>query len=1121
MGSGAVAEAGTIQEFFVGLGFKIDESTQNRFRQGISQAATASTALQKQVELTAKSLTDLGTALKAASDEPVRKYEEGQRRIGVRQLDFLKITKEIGRVGVESATAFAAAIMKTAANYEQLFYIAQRTGSSVAGLEGMEAGFRRIGIAGDAALAAFKGFHAQLRDQPGLQEMLNSLIPPGLKEEVQKAAGGILSGEQVDFEAFIKWLGTQTPALRSQYAQMYGIDPDMAEQAVKNQNQQLEGIKNHAEALKRAYGGDAQTAVKRYEENAQKAVKLQQDWNQLLDDFSVAWSKSFGEAAGWIDKIVQGIDWFIQKTQEFNRERPGAALAEGLAVSYGAWKVASLAFGGLFKGLSSIFGGAKTAAAEATAEAEAATAAAKKAEAAATAAANTGIGKFRMLMSVVTAVSAAEVIAQAPKEAFDPHSEYNKKKREGITKDLDESTGGWFSKIFGAPERIHEAIFGKQEEKTTPAAGAETTLPDVNVTAPAPGVAANPMYPQATLPSHQKGGVIGQTGPAFLHAGEMVLPEAISRGLQGMIQAASQAGSSMREGASRAGEQLGDWLTGASGAVPNIAIANTEEFVTEFVRAFLRAQREAAGGGGGGEGGGGGATTMVPPAEPATPGGPTTAVPAGPTTPGGRAGAAAGGAVGAGYAAVRAALAPPGAAQPPSAGGIQVGAEGKVDPQQLYRAAVERYKNSPLNGFVPKDGPQFGITKGTPEEWARLSLAGAMQESSLNANEPGGGLFQFEADDLARYGVKGAVNDPNAQLEAQIRQYEGSIPKAGAIRGPDNTGAAAYFGSIRRPEETTKHLAEANRVAQAAQRDQIVPPPTMYTGTAPTTGETGREPGAQTIQPQVAGRIDTSAAKGVNKEMIAAQAAAMNETLPPGYTARVTSGEREEAGSQHALGKAADWQIYDDKGNKVSNRGMANYNMYRNWAVATRAHLMLTNPDLAKTYNWGGHFGTQLGGGGEEDLMHGDIGPVRGSRHGGQQAEYAEAATYADRLRRAATALQQPLPEHMKPSPVQVAANPMYPQADQAAPAAPAAPHLVSGLDHIDRAFADARLSNQTTNNTGHTFNEGDRNVSMNPVTNITINGGEGGAQDQSSRYSRASSRIYGDLIRNLKTSVA
>jgi murein DD-endopeptidase MepM/ murein hydrolase activator NlpD len=145
------------------------------------------------------------------------------------------------------------------------------------------------------------------------------------------------------------------------------------------------------------------------------------------------------------------------------------------------------------------------------------------------------------------------------------------------------------------------------------------------------------------------------------------------------------------------------------------------------------------------------------------------------------------------------------------------GSEGAAG-SALFRAAVEKFKASPLNGYVPKDGAQYGIVTGSPEEWARLAVALGRQESSLNPNVRNG-LFQFGADDLARYGVSGSVNDPDAQLQATVNQFSRSIPASGYIGGRGEEGwrgGAKYFEPIRYPGQLNKHWGYADQVAKSS-----------------------------------------------------------------------------------------------------------------------------------------------------------------------------------------------------------------------------------------------------------------------------------------------------------------
>ena len=157
-----------------------------------------------------------------------------------------------------------------------------------------------------------------------------------------------------------------------------------------------------------------------------------------------------------------------------------------------------------------------------------------------------------------------------------------------------------------------------------------------------------------------------------------------------------------------------------------------------------------------------------------------------------------------------------------------------VAAEDLYRSAVERFRNSPLKDFKPRDAERFGIKTGSPEEWGKLAVALGIQESGLNPNAPHGGLYQFTQQDLRNYGVTGDVNDPNAQLEAMARQWERYIPASGAIAEPGGgpgsysgyRGAAAYFEPFRYPEsQLFPHMAEA----AAAAAGHVAGPPVGIT----------------------------------------------------------------------------------------------------------------------------------------------------------------------------------------------------------------------------------------------------------------------------------------------------
>ncbi|MGY3130115.1 hypothetical protein ACVWZM_000797 [Bradyrhizobium sp. USDA 4501] len=211
-------------------------------------------------------------------------------------------------------------------------------------------------------------------------------------------------------------------------------------------------------------------------------------------------------------------------------------------------------------------------------------------------------------------------------------------------------------------------------------------------------------------------------------------------------------------------------------------------------------------------------------------GGPAANIPAfGPPPAGGAAGAAGGpralgpdtGAIGAGF--TPGSGFGPGGGGPRAAGGDpsvvrqRRGGGGNVDAGALYKSYVSKFKGGPLDGYVPPDGPKWGINKGTPEEWAALALATSQQESGLNRYAGNGGLNQFNSGDLANYGLAGrSVSDPDAQAQALVNQWGKHIPQDQIIAGTNASGrwggATRYFGSMRRRGETDKYVAWANSI---------------------------------------------------------------------------------------------------------------------------------------------------------------------------------------------------------------------------------------------------------------------------------------------------------------------
>jgi D-alanyl-D-alanine carboxypeptidase-like protein len=130
-----------------------------------------------------------------------------------------------------------------------------------------------------------------------------------------------------------------------------------------------------------------------------------------------------------------------------------------------------------------------------------------------------------------------------------------------------------------------------------------------------------------------------------------------------------------------------------------------------------------------------------------------------------------------------------------SGGPLTADAGGRVDPVATYSRAVEMFRNSPLNGYVPADGATWGISKGTPEEWARLAVATTKQESDFNIGSTGPhGENSYGITQMARgeYGIKNPL-DPDQAMQGLVNQWSQYIPASGSIAGrgsgPGTSGA--------------------------------------------------------------------------------------------------------------------------------------------------------------------------------------------------------------------------------------------------------------------------------------------------------------------------------------------
>lgn len=163
-------------------------------------------------------------------------------------------------------------------------------------------------------------------------------------------------------------------------------------------------------------------------------------------------------------------------------------------------------------------------------------------------------------------------------------------------------------------------------------------------------------------------------------------------------------------------------------------------------------------------------------------------------------------------------------------GSIGVTGSGKIDKSQFLGYLEQRIASSKLNNYVPSDGAKYGID-GSPASWANYFYHLSNRESAHNVNTVGdigkfvgnsNGLFQLSPNDAVNYGLNNGrpftqqqLVDPVLNTNAAITITERLVLKDGAIGSNRSTGAARYWGPLRKGWTPPPRKADSNQPASA------------------------------------------------------------------------------------------------------------------------------------------------------------------------------------------------------------------------------------------------------------------------------------------------------------------
>lgn len=239
-----------------------------------------------------------------------RKFDKGLDRWDKKATDLAK-----GLVGV--GIAAQAMVAKFAWSMEKLYYASRRTDSAVGSIQALEYGASKVGVSGDRMRGALESMARNLRANPGLTGLLNSL---GVKVE-----GRDKSDVLTDLVGQLKKMPFY---VAEQYANLFGIDPDtlfMLQDGLDLMKKAQAERKQMAADM----GIDADEAARASKEYANQWREIVERAGLFRDALAIELLPLMHELAGVTNQVL--MDWV--KIVKMPKEEFGKKLMEGLGLA--------------------------------------------------------------------------------------------------------------------------------------------------------------------------------------------------------------------------------------------------------------------------------------------------------------------------------------------------------------------------------------------------------------------------------------------------------------------------------------------------------------------------------------------------------------------------------------------------------------------------------------------------------------------------------------------------------------------------------------------------------------------------------------------------------------------
>lgn len=253
----------------------------------------------------------------------IKKFEDIIGKAGTEVASFgLKVTG--------MAVAVDVAVTKVASHFEDLYYVAQRTGATVSSLQAFGYAATQIGLTAGGARGAVEGLASAMRANPGMGAMLNML---GVRTQGRDALA-ITSD-------LVNQLKRMPFFMAAQYGEMLGIDPQTLFMLEEGMPQLAQAMADHADRAKQA--GVDESHLGQQSHDLLIAVR------KLKDEFDILGERL---AVDFIDPVTKGVtllDEFIQAINRADSATHGWLVTLGsLGVSFGGFLAIRGLFGAIF-----------------------------------------------------------------------------------------------------------------------------------------------------------------------------------------------------------------------------------------------------------------------------------------------------------------------------------------------------------------------------------------------------------------------------------------------------------------------------------------------------------------------------------------------------------------------------------------------------------------------------------------------------------------------------------------------------------------------------------------------------------------------------------------------------